>query len=329
MIAYSEFSTSSNVSLQEISAACSASSLSVAVGTEIQFTDLTAGSPTTWAWDFGDGSTSTDQNPAHTYMAAGSYTVTLSVSNGVDSGTATLSIYIYEYTIITPPDDGSAGYWIKTDAHYYIIDAVNNRILIYDLALIYEGYFSLLYAPSYLAWDGTYLYIADPVNAKIQIFDAGGAYLDQFMVDGIPYGVATNGVYIYVTDTLNNEVKVYEMSGVYVESFGVSGQRMDGELKTPKGIACDANGLYIIDSGNNRLQAFLYNYAWVTSLGSYGSAIGEFNNPTDCWLYGGVLTIADEGNSRSVAFSVAPIIMLSGDTSEDSTINFDINGMGI
>jgi PKD repeat protein len=50
----------------------------------VNFTDnSTAGSGTisTWFWDFGDGSTSTQQNPSHVYNSAGSFTVTLRVSN--------------------------------------------------------------------------------------------------------------------------------------------------------------------------------------------------------------------------------------------------------
>jgi len=34
-----------------------------------------------YAWDFGDGNTSTDANPGHTYAGAGNYTVTLTVTN--------------------------------------------------------------------------------------------------------------------------------------------------------------------------------------------------------------------------------------------------------
>jgi PKD repeat protein len=48
--------------------------------------DLTA---TSYAWDFGDGSTSTQITPTHTYAASGSYTVTLVVSNGSCSETIT------------------------------------------------------------------------------------------------------------------------------------------------------------------------------------------------------------------------------------------------
>jgi PKD repeat protein len=51
-------------------------------------TDSSTGGPTAWAWDFGDGTTSSDQNPpAHTYNADGSYTVALTVTgpNGSDT----------------------------------------------------------------------------------------------------------------------------------------------------------------------------------------------------------------------------------------------------
>lgn len=44
-----------------------------------------AWSPTSWQWDFGDGTTSNLQNPVHTYSAAGTYSVTLVVSCPKDS----------------------------------------------------------------------------------------------------------------------------------------------------------------------------------------------------------------------------------------------------
>lgn len=47
----------------------------------IQFTDKSSSAPTSWAWDFGDGGTSTLQNPSHTYTAAGTYTVKLTSTN--------------------------------------------------------------------------------------------------------------------------------------------------------------------------------------------------------------------------------------------------------
>ena len=65
-----------------------ASPLEVCVGTPINFTDAsTAGAVpiASRTWDFGDGAASNDVNPIHTYTAAGTYTVTLVVTdqNGV------------------------------------------------------------------------------------------------------------------------------------------------------------------------------------------------------------------------------------------------------
>ncbi|HKD18495.1 MAG TPA: PKD domain-containing protein, partial [Thermoanaerobaculia bacterium] len=64
------------------------------VGTMVHFTDTSTGSPTSWAWNFGDPSsgasnTSTDQNPTHAFSAAGSYTVMESATNAV--GTQSMS----------------------------------------------------------------------------------------------------------------------------------------------------------------------------------------------------------------------------------------------
>jgi PKD repeat protein len=52
----------------------------------VQFTDISEPGPDSWLWTFGDGSTSTAQNPLHTYSTPGLYDVTLEV-NGTDSTT--------------------------------------------------------------------------------------------------------------------------------------------------------------------------------------------------------------------------------------------------
>jgi PKD repeat protein len=60
----------------------------------VTFTDASTGSITTWAWDFGDGSTSTLRQPTHTYTTPGTYTVKLTVSGANGSNTATKAGYI-------------------------------------------------------------------------------------------------------------------------------------------------------------------------------------------------------------------------------------------
>ncbi|MDW5550033.1 PKD domain-containing protein [Methanosarcina sp.] len=75
-------------------AAYSASPTSGKAALNVQFTDKSSNSPTSWKWSFGDGTSSTLQNPTHKYSAAGKYTVTLTVTNSAGSNTATKSNYI-------------------------------------------------------------------------------------------------------------------------------------------------------------------------------------------------------------------------------------------
>jgi gliding motility-associated-like protein len=66
--------------------------------------------PTTWLWNFGDDSTSTAQNPCHTYLTTGIYNVKLTVSNGTCSNSITqqvgtsqfVNINYYADSIICP-----------------------------------------------------------------------------------------------------------------------------------------------------------------------------------------------------------------------------------
>jgi len=60
----------------------------------VSFYDISTGSPTSWYWDFGDGATSAERNPAHTYTEAGNYIINLTVDNenGTDSKTQEISV---------------------------------------------------------------------------------------------------------------------------------------------------------------------------------------------------------------------------------------------
>jgi parallel beta-helix repeat protein len=61
----------------------------------VQFTDKSTGAkPLTYNWDFGDGTTSTEQNPTHTYSTTGNYTVTLNVNNSCGSAQKTSTIIV-------------------------------------------------------------------------------------------------------------------------------------------------------------------------------------------------------------------------------------------
>ena len=72
-------------------------------GLDVAFTDLSSETPTSWSWDFGDGSTSNAQNPNHQYAAVGTYIVCLTTTNtcGTDQYCDTISICLEDAPTIT------------------------------------------------------------------------------------------------------------------------------------------------------------------------------------------------------------------------------------
>ena len=60
----------------------------------VQFGDLSLGSATGWQWDFGDGGTSTLQNPSHDYLALGRYDVSLTVTGPTTAESLTRTDYV-------------------------------------------------------------------------------------------------------------------------------------------------------------------------------------------------------------------------------------------
>lgn len=73
-------------------------------GETVNFEDQSDGDPDSWQWDFGDGSTSAEQNPTHTYNSEDNYTVSLTVENDFGSDTETKTDYISVESVDWPTD---------------------------------------------------------------------------------------------------------------------------------------------------------------------------------------------------------------------------------
>ena len=79
---------------------------------DVQFEDISSGSPDSWTWDFGDGNTSTDQNPLHTYATEGDYTVTLTTTSG-DTCSSMISQYVWVYIDTFQTADCQANFFFE------------------------------------------------------------------------------------------------------------------------------------------------------------------------------------------------------------------------
>ncbi|MDG2153155.1 MAG: T9SS-dependent M36 family metallopeptidase [Crocinitomicaceae bacterium] len=61
---------------------------------EVAFTDLSTNTPDSWSWNFGDGNTSSLENPTHIYSSSGTYNVELVSSNVIGSGSNSITVTI-------------------------------------------------------------------------------------------------------------------------------------------------------------------------------------------------------------------------------------------
>lgn len=84
----------------------------------VTFTDLSGGgggTPNSWLWDFGDGTTSTSQNPSHTFTIDGTYTVTLTAGT-TTAETDSVTHSIVAGSVYVPPEPSNAVIEIRAAA---------------------------------------------------------------------------------------------------------------------------------------------------------------------------------------------------------------------
>ena len=95
-----------------------ASNMSPDTETSVSFSANVTGTEGRMSWDFGDGSRGRGANPSHTYSEAGTYTVTLEVTNcnGVTSRTMTITVSPYEAAICREVTEMNSAYFNRNSS---------------------------------------------------------------------------------------------------------------------------------------------------------------------------------------------------------------------
>ena len=125
-------------------AAFSASPLTITAGGSVDFSDLSTGSPTSWAWTFSGSSTSSStlQNPTNiTYPNPGCYTVSLTCTNANGFDNETQSCYINVIDQPTGCDELFFSEYLEGSGNDKAIELYNPNTVDIDLA----GYAIKLY----------------------------------------------------------------------------------------------------------------------------------------------------------------------------------------
>jgi PKD repeat protein len=90
------------------------------------FTDYSSGNPDSWSWDFGDGETSSEQNPVHEFMEEGEYFVSLEISSDSNDCTSVFEMPVWVGNDSIWPDDCMAMYFYYQDsADFYTINFID------------------------------------------------------------------------------------------------------------------------------------------------------------------------------------------------------------
>ena len=168
----------------------------------IQFTDLTTNTPTSWLWTFGDGSTSTLQNPTHNYLFNGTYTVSLKATNPYGNNTATQTNYI---TISKPAGPAVVGASHCGSGSFSLSATTPNPVKWYDST-------------------GTQLSTSNPYVTPVLTHTTTYYVADSIIAPGYHVGPTTNtvlgsGGYLTTAYGLNFDVmKAGVLQSVYVYS---------------------------------------------------------------------------------------------------------------
>jgi len=166
----------------------------------VQFTDLSTGIPTKWAWNFGDGSVSTERTPVHTYTMPGIYTVSLVVENKFGSDKKTITGYISAgiapvANFVASPRDGTA----PLEVHFTDLSKGQPVVWSWDFG------------------DGMKSSEANPTH----IYSSGGTYPVTLTVAN-SYGADTRiqNAYISTTTSPSHDVYIYGSTGGYLAPDG-------------------------------------------------------------------------------------------------------------
>ncbi|OFY31786.1 MAG: hypothetical protein A2X01_12640, partial [Bacteroidetes bacterium GWF2_35_48] len=273
----------------------------VSEGSTVQFTDLSSGSPDTWVWTFEGGtpSTSSDQNPGVVYSDAGTFSVSLTVSNADGSDSVSYMDYITVY---------SSGGTLFADFSA-------------DQTFIEEGQtvqFSDLSSGNPTAWswifDGGTPSSSTAQNPAV-VYSTSGTYSVTLIVtDGTDTDTITYTDYIYVYPAgyppfadFTSDVTTVDEGGT-VNFYDLSTESPTSWLWTFEGgtpsTSSDQNPIVIYNTAGT------YNVT-LTATNSYGS---------DTWTYSDYITVNVTGSAPLADFTADATTVTEG-----GTVNFTDN----
>lgn len=214
----------------------------------VQFTDSSKGVVSSRLWNFGDGNTSTSQNPIHTYSNTGTYNVNLTVSNANGSSSKLGMVYAVSSYYAYIANSGS-----NTVS---VINTVANKVI----ANVSVGARPFGTAVS---TDGSRVYVTNNNGRAVTVINtATNTAVATVIVGYGPYGIAINraGTKVYVANGGDNTVSVIDTATNNVIATLSVGSYPAGIAITPDGTKVyvtnyESNSVSVIDATTNAVAS--------------------------------------------------------------------------
>lgn len=252
-------------------------------------------------------------------------------------GVPVVGTFVRAITTASGPSDplkGPEGIAFDGDGRMHLIDAVHNRIVVYDRAGMFlkvigkagkgPGEFAFSSADGLAYWGdidlgpGATFYVTDPFNARMQRLDSEGRPLGSFGPKGDfqPSGIGFDAVAnrIYVSDFATNAVLIFDPDGTERGPLGPAGTPTF--FAVPLGIAVEPDGSLLVCENDDSLVA--HGDATgkkLAAIGRYGIADGLFRQTVDVALDArGRIFVTDYFGGRVNVFDASgkPIGVIGG-----------------
>ncbi len=265
---------------------------------EYTFTNASTNA-TSYLWEFGDGNTSTAQDPVHNFTYTGTYEVCLNAYDACGH----VDTYCDTYVIVT--DYASA----QNDSLYlHEVSWCNNSpldILGVEQLLVQQTKWFRDGAPFHTS---NLSYASSGTRVAGSTGQGGQNYQLRF-----PQQVQVVGNNMYIVDRNNNRIVKWVIgagSGTVVAGGVNQGPfAAMNRLRDPRTVIADnAGNMYILDRNNHRVLYWPAGAPAATQVvaGGNGSgiALNQLKDPSDMAIYDGALYIADEDNHRIVKWVI-------------------------
>lgn len=207
-----------------ITADFTANQLAVEESGMVDFTDLSTGDPTSWSWTFegGEPASSTEQNPTVSYSVAGTYEVSLTVSNGDAEDTATKSGYI---TVDENPTPFQELYDQGIDRYLGVFTPSSSAVVSPGVT---EHSFSGIDGPICFTGNEFSMFTRDGSDNNLLIFLQGGGFCSPIVCAAVETGLPLIPFGMLAPNDAENTLANYNVG--YIPYCDGSGMMGDAEV---------------------------------------------------------------------------------------------------